>query len=89
MEIGPIVGIRTIPVVPTPPIEPDLAPVYDIENPARMGDDGYTPSGQEQASAEEDEKSQAESVEAADADEGSTEIPMLPADMSSQISFFA
>jgi hypothetical protein len=89
MEIGPVIGVRTVPVVPAPPIEPDLTPVFDIEKQAKMGDDGYTPSGQEQASAGEDEESQAESVEAADADEDTTEMSVPPADPSSQISLFA
>jgi hypothetical protein len=44
MEIGPIAGIRAMPVVKAPPADPELTAVFDIGNSARIGDETWTPS---------------------------------------------
>jgi hypothetical protein len=55
MEIGPITGIRSMPVVKEPPAGLGLSGVFDIENFARTGDETYTPSGGKSAGGREDE----------------------------------
>jgi len=46
MEIGPISSIRALPSIKTPPSDPDLIAVFDIENSSRTGDETYSPSYQ-------------------------------------------
>ena len=89
MEISPITGIRTMPVVKTPPVNSELTAVFDIETPARMGDDGYTPSEEKHASADDDEQAEDEFAEAIASDEPEGATPPIPADAGGQISFFA
>jgi hypothetical protein len=55
MEIGPIPGIRTLPAVKAPPADPRLSAVFDIESPAKPGDDAGTGSRKKASGAEEDE----------------------------------
>lgn len=56
MEISPIAGIVSLPVVKAPPLEDvGLVVVSDVENTARSGDETYTPSGGESAGGGEDE----------------------------------
>ncbi len=43
MEIGPIAGIRAIPVRTAPPAEAELTVLPDIENSARVEDDTWSP----------------------------------------------
>jgi hypothetical protein len=89
MEISPITGIRTMPVVKTPPVNSELTAVFDIEAPARMGDDGYTSSEEKHASADDDEQAEDEFAEATASDEPERATPSIPADAGGQISFFA
>jgi hypothetical protein len=89
MEISPITGIRAMPVVKTPPVNSELTAVFDIETPARMGDDGYTPGKEEHASADDDEQAEDEFAEAAGSDEPERATPLNLADAGGQISFFA
>ena len=55
MEIGPVTGIRAVPMIKAPPAEPGLSGVFDIENFARSGDETYTPSAGKSAGGREDE----------------------------------
>ncbi len=55
MEIGPIPGIRSVPVIKAPPPDSSLSAVFDIENFARIGDETYTPSDGKSASGGEDQ----------------------------------
>lgn len=55
MDIGPIRPIRSLPVAKTPPPNPELSGVFDIENFARIGDETYTPSVVRSAGGHEDE----------------------------------
>jgi len=55
MEIGPVSGIRAVPMIKAPPAEPGLSGVFDIENFARSGDETYTPSAGKSAGGREDE----------------------------------
>ena len=89
MEISPITGIRTMPVVKTPPVNSELTAVFDIETPARMGDDGYTSSEEKHASADDDEQAEDGFAEAADSAEPERAMPVVPAGAGGQISFFA
>ena len=49
MEISPIAGIVSLPVVKAPPPDFVLVVVSDVENTARVGDETYSPSGGESA----------------------------------------
>ncbi len=89
MEISPIPGIRAMPVVKTPPADSEMLAVFDVEAPARMGDDGYTPSEEKHATADDNEEAEGESAEAADSDETGRATPAIPADTEGKISFFA
>jgi hypothetical protein len=55
MEIGPVTGIRNVPVIKAPPADMGLSAVFDIENFARIGDETYTPSDGKSAGGREDE----------------------------------
>jgi hypothetical protein len=89
MEISPVTGIRTMPVVKTPPVNSELTAVFDIETPARMGDDGYTSSEEKHASADDEEQAGDEFAEAIASDEPERAMPPIPTDAGGQISFFA
>jgi hypothetical protein len=55
MEIGPIPGIRALPVMKSPPAGPELTPLFDIENTPRIGDETYSPgNGKPTRGAEDD-----------------------------------
>jgi hypothetical protein len=49
MEISPITGIVSLPVIKAPPPDITLVVVSDVENTARIGDETYSPSGGESA----------------------------------------
>lgn len=55
MEIGPVTGIRNVPVIKAPPADMGLSAVFDIENFARIGDETYTPNDGKSAGGREDE----------------------------------
>jgi hypothetical protein len=55
MEISPIPGIRALPVMKTPPVDPRLSGVFDIENSSAPGDDSYSASGKKAAGGQDDE----------------------------------
>lgn len=54
MEIGPIPGIRTVPVVKSPPSDPQLPAVFDVEHSSAPDDDTYSES-QSAAGGEDDQ----------------------------------
>jgi len=56
MEIGPISGIRALPVLKARPVDTELPALSDVEELARIGDETYTPSNGSQSSAAEDEE---------------------------------
>jgi hypothetical protein len=93
MEISPIAGIRAMPVVKSPPAEPELTAVFDIDNSARIGDETWTPSDSKQGRGSEDDGSDDEFVEFDDpADleaEGEPAVFRVEGSKSRQISFFA
>jgi hypothetical protein len=55
MEISPIPGIRALPAVKAPPVDPRLSAVFDIENSSGAGDDTYSGSGRKAAGGQDDE----------------------------------
>lgn len=55
MEISPIPGIRSMPVVKVPPADSDLSRVFDIVNSSKTGDDSYSGSGKKSAGGQDDE----------------------------------
>jgi hypothetical protein len=57
MEISPVAGIRAMPVVKVPPLDPKLTAVFDIDNSARIGDETWTPSDRESGRGAEDDSS--------------------------------
>lgn len=62
MEIGPIPGIRPVPAIKSPPSDPRLPAVHDIDHSSRPRDDTYTGSGEAAAGSEDkqEETSEAE-----------------------------
>jgi hypothetical protein len=44
MEISSIGGIRALSIIKAPPANPDLTPIFDIENSSRTGDETYSSS---------------------------------------------
>ena len=60
MEISPIPGIRALPSVKTPPADPELSRVFDIENSSQPGDDSYTGNGKKAAGGQDDEADELE-----------------------------
>lgn len=89
MEIGPIPGIRAMPVQKARPAGPELMAVFDIKNLARIGDETYRPSGGKQASAAEDVENEEEFAEEADAEEADSGAPRFQPSLARGISFFA
>lgn len=91
MEIAPITGIRAMPAMKQPAIDPELTAVFDIEASARTGDDTYTGNGKKAAGAEENDEDESdemvEELEEITAEEASSEA--RPAGSAGQISFFA
>ena len=55
MEISPIPGIRALPVMKTPPVDPRLTGVFDIADSSGPGDDSYSGSGKKAAGGQDDE----------------------------------
>jgi hypothetical protein len=73
MEISPIPGIRSLPVMKTPPAEADLSRVFDVENSSRPDDDSYSGSNKKGAGGQDDEDNVTE--ESALASESNTPQP--------------
>lgn len=65
MEIGPIIGIRAMPVMKVPPVDFGLTAVFDIENFARIGGEAFSQGGGESAGGREDEFDEQEDREEA------------------------
>jgi len=88
MEISPISGIRALPALKARPTESELTALSDIEEMARIGDETYTPSSGNQASAaEDDEEELIDEPEPEDPEEAPT-VAIHPA-QGRAISFFA
>lgn len=60
MEISPIAGMRAMPVVKVPPADPELSPLFDIENSAGPRDDSYSGSGKNATGGQDDEADELE-----------------------------
>ena len=58
MEISPIAGVRAMPVLKAPPVDPELKAVFDIDNSPRVGDETWTPSEKESGRGGEDDGSE-------------------------------
>ena len=80
MEISPIPGIRALPVMKTPPVDPRLSGVFDIGDSPGPGDDSYSRSGKKAAGGQDDE---------ADEPEETKEIESPQESPKSGVSFFA
>lgn len=89
MEISPIAGVRAMPVMRARPPDTELTAVFDIENPASIGDETYTPADGSQASAAEDEEPEEELTGEPDLEEPESQGPLIHAKPGRQISFFA
>jgi hypothetical protein len=89
MEISPITGIRAMPVMKSPPVDPELTALFDIENTARTGDETYSPSAAKSARGAEDDGSEDEFDDLADEDEVESTRQPAGKNPSRQISFFA
>jgi len=92
MEISPIAGIRAMPVVKSPPIDPELTAVFDIDNSARIGDETWTPSERKSGRGAEDDGSDDPLEDLDDAGETEAETRgTTPTEKAEprQISFFA
>jgi hypothetical protein len=93
MEISPIAGIRALPVVKAPPIDPKLTAVFDIDSSARIGDETWAPTdGQSGPGSEDDGSEDNGSDEAEDFGEPEAETRASASEEKSeagQISFFA
>lgn len=55
MEIAPIPGIRSLPVMKSPPAEADLSRVFDIVNSSKPDDDTYSGSNKKGTGGQDDE----------------------------------
>lgn len=88
MEISPISGIRALPVLKARPAESELTALPDIEELARIGDETYTPSDGNQASAAEDDEEELAEAPELDEPEQPEKTP-IHAGPDGAISFFA
>jgi hypothetical protein len=89
MEISPISGIRALPVLKPRSNEAELAFLPDVQESARMDDETYTPSDEEQESAAGAEPEE-EFTDAPDGDEREQQdAPAIQPGAERAISFFA
>ena len=89
MEIGPVTGIRAVPVIKSPPADPELTPLFDIENTPRIGDEIYSPSNGKSARGAEDDGSEDDFDDLPDEIEIEATAPPAENNPARQISFFA
>jgi hypothetical protein len=93
MEIGPIAGIRAMPVVKAPPVDPELTAVFDIDNSPRIADETWTPSDRKSGRGSDEDGTEEEVEEFDDfpetEEEPHTATPAAEQSQSKQISFFA
>jgi hypothetical protein len=83
VEIGQIPGIRAVAAVKTPSVDPQLSPVFDIENIADAGDDTYSGNGNDAGGGHND----AGEIEQASEAEAQEQAPAVQPD--SAVSYFA
>jgi hypothetical protein len=84
MEISPIPGIRSMPVVKVPPEDSDLSRVFDIVNSSKPGDDSYSGSGKKSTGGQDDETENLEECR-----EVESPAPAPDDEPSAQINYFA
>jgi len=89
MEISPIAGVRAMPVRKSPPTDPELTPLFDIENTGRTGDETWSPSSERTARGSEDAGLEDDGDELASEDEAEPVRRPDQGSASGQISFFA
>ena len=63
MEIGPVAGVRIVPMVRHKEADLGLTDVYEVERSTRNGDEIYIPSSTKAASGFEDDEDQYEELE--------------------------
>ena len=78
MEIGPIPGIRVMPVAKVPPVEQELSAVFDIGATAREVDEAWSGDGGKSSGGQDDE-----------ADDFFAEDDAEPGDHARRVNFFA
>ncbi|HEY1985678.1 MAG TPA: hypothetical protein VGG85_09730 [Terracidiphilus sp.] len=83
MEIAPISGIRSVPMVKPSPAAPDLSRVFEAEYLGQSADDAYTPSHKRISRTLEDEDDDAELVDDCDEPTSRAIVPIT------KISYFA
>jgi len=83
MEISPVIGIVSLPVIKAPPADISLPAVYDVENTAHIDDETYTPSGGKSGGGDD------EFDEQADEEEPESESTPKEDGVEAQISIFA
>jgi hypothetical protein len=84
MEIGPVAGVRIVPMVRRIEADLGLTDVYEVERSTRNGDEIYIPSGTKATSGFEDDEDKYEELE----DDLDAELKMRP-QSNSKISRFA
>ena len=90
MEIAPIAGVRVLPVNRVRPVDPELAPFFDIEAAVRLDEDTYAPNSRKAAGAEESEDEFDEPEAAVEEDSGWIPATRYPANRRrGQLSIFA
>ena len=63
MEIGPVAGVRIVPIIRRKEADLGLTDVYEVERSTRNGDEIYIPSGTKATSGFEDEEDKYEELE--------------------------
>jgi hypothetical protein len=90
MEISPVDAVRMIPMVRSRITDLGLTDVYDIERSSRIGDETYSPSGQNGApGAERDEDAQDDEDTYDDSEEDTEAEPTVPPAVNGQIDYVA
>ena len=84
MDIGPVAGVRIVPMVRSKEADLGLTDVYEVERTTRSGDEIYIPSGTKAASGFEDDEDKYEELE----DDLEAELKVRPPG-NSKISRFA
>ena len=63
MEIGPVAGIRALPVMKVPPADRGISAVFDIENSPRAGDETWTRSPNQSAGGQDEDADEPEELD--------------------------
>lgn len=89
MEISPIPGIRSLPVMKTPPADSNVSRVFDVENSPKPDDDTYSGGSRKGAGGQDDDNEEDTLMEEAEAAPSAESTERGTVERGSGVNFFA